>query len=109
MSQLIISSVTREFLRVKVRVMEDGEPVDISGFPTSWAFMLVTDTNSTPEPTEIDWFAGTITAELDYWYSSVLIGAGTAFDLVDGTYSVWVRIVSGSEAPARNVGRLIVT
>lgn len=102
-STLTVSSLTKEYVKVRVIGRRDGADIDPTAFLVDFAFTAVD-----VEPTT-EWAAGNWENDNGLYYARALIGPGTSFVLADGTYDIWVRFADGTETPVRNVGRLIVT
>jgi hypothetical protein len=93
---LVIPSISKEYLSVPVAGtnLDGTEPVELAVIPVS-----------TEEPADDDWHTAA-------WVSGearVLIGPGTALDLANGTYRVWVRLTASPEIPVIRAGSLKIT
>lgn len=80
-------------------VTADGDPV------TTWNYLIVPFGQRPPTPEDID---GTPTVLDDA--QGILVGPDTDNELSPGRYLIWVRYVSGQEAPVLDdVGVLVIT
>lgn len=65
------------------------------------------------EPTAPDWKSASWETDTgpnpDRYYARCLVGPTGTVALVDGRYSVWVRVTDAPEVPIRRVGVLQVT
>lgn len=99
-----ISSLSKEFVKVSVRVVKNGVDID----PTADTVEMAFTTGS--EPQSGDWKAATWeTAEGPVYFARCLVGPGGTIQLTDGSYKVWVKVADSPEVPVRDVGKLVVT
>lgn len=109
-ASLTISSLSREYVKVRVTGEREGLPVDPTTFAVEFAF--TTAASPPTEPDDSDWVTGSWEASLsedDHYLARVLVGPETNAVLADGTYDVWLRFDDATERPVRRVGRIIVT
>lgn len=101
-----LSSLSTEYIRVKVVAYESGSQVD----PTSKAVTFAFTADSTTEPSGGDWKTGEWETDPagPVYYARILVGP-TGETLTDGKYHVWVKIAGSPEIPVRRVGVLTIT
>lgn len=108
MPTLTISSLSKEYVRVRVTAREDGAVVNPTADTVEMAF-----TASEAEPSGGDWktaeWETDANTEPDTYYARCLVGPGGTVALTDGTYRVWVKITDSPEIPVKRSGLLIVT
>ncbi len=103
-----VSSLSDEFVRVRVDAIASGVQVDPTGDVVRFAFLAT----KTAEPTGPDWNAGSWETDNSgpdpVYYARVLVGPSGVV-LTDGLYYGWVEIQDSPETPVRRIGRLVVT
>lgn len=104
MAPLTIPSLSREFVKVRVFATEAGAVVDPTSDTVEFAFK-----DSTAEPEEADWTAGSWESSSGKYWARILVGPDGDVTLTDGEYHTWIRITGATEAVVRNVGLLKVT
>lgn len=109
MADLTISSLSREFIRVRVTAKEAGAVIDPTAKTVEMAIIA-----GSGEPVATDWKAASwetdTTTDPDTYYARIEVGPGsTVGALADGLYGVWVRITDTPEVPVRRAGTLLVT
>lgn len=101
-----LSSLSKEYIRVKVEATNAGQPVDPTG--TAPSFALV-DFATDAEPSS--WDTGTWetdTGPPEIYYARLLVGPAGDVTPSDGKYHIWLKITSAPEVPVRRVGVLTV-
>lgn len=91
---LRIPSVSVQYLTVPVTGTDLTGDVEIAIIPTG-----------VEEPAEDDWAA----AAWDASRAKILIGPGTAMELPDGLYRIWVRVSAAPEKPVLPSSLLQIT
>lgn len=107
MATTSLPSISLEYVKTRIRLFQSGAEVDPTGNTVEFAFISTDADESEPEAT--DWVAGSWETQDDRYYARVLVGPSGTITLTDGTYHTWVRVDTGTEIPARNTGRLVVT
>lgn len=102
-----ISSLSKEYVRVRVQVKANGVDFDPSADAVRMAFTV-----NDAAPLSGDWKTGswendTSTSPTTHW-ARCLVGPGGAVTLAVGLYSVWLEITDAPEIPIRNCGLLRV-
>lgn len=105
----LISSLSKQYVKVRVSSIDSGAPVDITAGTVQMAF-----TTPGTEPVSNDWKSATwetdTTRNPDRYYARCLVGPSGTITLTDGTYDVWVKVSSvGSEIPVLRAGSVTVT
>lgn len=96
-----LSSLSTEYVKVPVKVKEEGVEIDPTAYDVEMAFVE----DGEPEPA--DWEdAGWETAGTKYLARCLVGPAGVI--LPDGTYVIWVRVTSTPEIPVKRAGTLVV-
>lgn len=110
-SSLTLSSLSLEYVKVRVSGRRAGVDLVPTGFTVDFAFTAA----ATPatEPGVSDWKVGSWETDASStptrYFARCLIGPSGTATLTDGSYDVWVRVADGTETPVRRVGRIIVT
>lgn len=103
MDVLEISRLTDEFVRVPVRGRDSGSDIDPTSYAVSVAFVAA---GTRPAPTDY----AAATWETDATVSpSRYYARRKATTLASQDWSIWVKIVTGSETVQKAVGLLRVT
>lgn len=97
-----ISSLSTEYLRVPVRLVEAGVVQDPTALVVEFAFE-----EGDAEPTT--WVAGSWETAGDTYYGRVLVGPTGTINPGDGTWWLWIRVTDSPEKPVRRVGRIRIT
>ena len=109
-SSLSLSSLSREYIKIKVAGYRGGLLIDPSAFTVEFGFTALA---SPPEEPDTwypgDWETVLLHGTPVHYLARVLIGPGSDVVLADGTYDVWVKIYDTQERPVRHVGRIIIT
>lgn len=101
-----LSSLSREYIKSRVRLYSAGAEIDPTTYTVEWAFK-----NTTDEPEAGDWVAGSWESNADatkHWVRC-LIGPGGTTTLTDDTYYAWVRLTGATEIPVRQIGKVVIT
>ena len=102
------SSLSKEYVKVRISAREDGVVVNPTADTVEMAF-----TSAEAEPTSPDWKAAewetNTSTDPDTYWARCLVGPGGTVALTDGTYRVWVRITDSPEIPVLRSGLLIIT
>lgn len=109
-ASVTLSSLSKEFVKVRVSGRRGGAVIDPTGYTVEFAFTAA----ATPatEPDEADWVVGsweTDATQENHYHARCLVGPSGAITLANGTHDVWVRFDDTLERPVRRVGRIIVT
>ena len=108
MALLAISSLSKEYVRVRVYAETNGVAVNPTADTVEMAFI-----SGDTEPTSPDWKAASwetdTTTEPDTYYARCLVGPGGTVTLADGLYQVWVRVTDSPEIPVKKSGELRIT
>ena len=108
MPALTISSLSKEYVRVRVSAREDGVVVNPTADTVEMAFTLLD-----AAPVGGDWktaeWETDATTNPDTYYARCLVGPGGTVTLAAGTYRIWVRVTDAPEVPVKRSGILIVT
>jgi hypothetical protein len=105
---LRISSLTTEYVRVPVRVREEGVFVDPTDEDVELAYTVFA--NPPTEPEESDWVAGSWETDNGRYFARVLTGPEDGdVDPGDGTWHLWVRVMRDPETPVRLSGTVVIT
>lgn len=105
----LISSLSKQYVKVRVSAAESGASVDLTGGTVQMAFTVVGT-----EPVTNDWKSATwetdSTRNPDRYYARCMVGPSGTITLSDGTYDVWVKVTGvGTEIPVIRAGALTVT
>jgi hypothetical protein len=103
---LTISSLSLEYIRVKITAFKIGAPINPTGDTVQFAFTAV-DVNP------VSWVSGSWETVTDAggnntYFALCLVGPGGTANLTSGTYSIWVKVADNPETPVMNVGNLLV-
>jgi len=105
---LVISSLTTEYVRVRLTGQNNGVEID----PTSFTVQLAFPAQGV-DPVSGDWATGaweTVTDSLNnrqYW-AKLLVGPAGSKNLAKGRYDVWIKVLASPETPVVNAGQLII-
>jgi len=99
-----ISSLSTEYIRVPIRVREDGEFVDPTANVVEFAYAAAGD-----EPAEADWVTGAWETDAGRYYAKVLTGPDGDVDPGDGTWVLWARVTRTPAVPVRATGLVVIT
>ncbi len=103
-----LSSISLEYIRVRVAATENGAAKDPTALAVKFAFLDVEGTQS--EPVTADWKTGTWESGGAPYYARILVGPGGTFVPVDEkTYRVWVQVTDTPEIMARRTDLLTIT
>ena len=104
---LRIPKETKEYVRVPVSARDGGAYVD----PTSATAELAFKTSG--RPSGGDWKSATWETDggvspVRYFMRAIVggVGSGAAVELAVGSYTIWARVTTATEKPARQVGQL---
>lgn len=107
MRTLEISSLSKEYVRVRVKAKEAGADVDPTADTVVMAFV------ADGEPAALDYKAATWETDTsttpDTYYARCLVGPGGTVTLTDGLYKVFVKVTDNPEVPVKHAGHLKVT
>lgn len=107
MADLVISSLSKEYVRVPVFATEAGVAVDPTGDTVEMAFK-----SDGSEPGGGDWVAASWESDTgpnpDRHYARIIIGPGGTV-LSDDLYEVWVKVTDTPEIIVKKAGTLLVT
>ena len=108
MARLVVSSLSKEYVRVRVVAEASGVAVNPTADVVEMAFI-----SGDTEPTSPDWKSASwetdATTDPDTYYARCLVGPGGTVTLADGLYQVWVRVTDSPEIPVKKSGQLQVT
>lgn len=102
-ASISLSSLSNEYIRVRVEATESGAVVDPTSLPVSFAFEI-----DSTEPTSFTVGAWETDPGPPIKYLALILVGSDGVALTDGTYFVWVKIVDSPEIPVRRVGNLII-
>lgn len=105
---LVISSLSKEYVRVRVFAKNAGAAVNPTADVVEMAFKSDGTEPSTPDWKTAAWETDA-TTDPDTYYARCLVGPGGTVTLTDGSYDVWVRVTDSPEIPVKKAGRLVVT
>jgi hypothetical protein len=98
---LVLSSLSKEYVRVPVSAKEAGVTVNPTSDEVAFAFV------QSGEPST--WYAGQWETDGTTYYARIAVGPGGSVTLVDGTYDTWVKVTDSPEIPVRKVGQVRIT
>jgi hypothetical protein len=104
---LTISSLSKEYVRVRVAAKNAGAVVNPTADVVEMAFTLADAEPTTPDWKTASWETDAAT-EPDTYFARCLVGPGGTVTLADGTYQVWVRVTDSPEIPVKKSGVLVV-
>ncbi len=107
MAQLVVSSVSTEYVLSQVIATIGGLVIDPTGDVVQMAFLTPGVTPQAGDWKTAGWEVNTVTNPHTY-SAKCLIGPNGVIQLAAGAWDVWVKITDNPEVPAKKSGQLRV-
>lgn len=113
-THLYQSHLSTEYVRIPVKVLENGEEIDPTDIPIRMSFTAAPYTS----PVEADWQAAEWETNLDgevldgvryRYFARVLVGPDGGLELVPGKYRPWLDADDSPERVVRITSLLVIT
>jgi hypothetical protein len=102
-----MSTLSLEYVRVRVQATESGAAQDPTGDTVAMAFVAAAVNPGGTDWKTASWETDTTTTP-DTYYARCLVGPAGTVTLAAGTYDVWVKVTDSPEIPALRAGSLEV-
>lgn len=99
-----LSVLATEYVKIPVRLIEDGEVTDPTSSVVEAAYTAVGT-----DPVALDWVTASWESNSDRYWARVLTGPTGTIAKAVGTYALWVRITRSPELVVRRSGEVVIT